>query len=182
MTGTFRRFGRRALLLGLGGSVAGCGFRPLYATGSSGAASPAAQDLAAIHVNLIPNRPGQLLREALQERFERYGIDTIKRYGLTVAYGFNAEGIAIQPDSTPSFIRYTATAPWTLRSLDPKQGVMTTGFARAVDGQNQLDSQYFAADLGTEAIQKRLAQQIADQISLQLSVYFSRQAKARAKA
>jgi LPS-assembly lipoprotein len=182
MSGTLRRIGRRTLLLGLGSSLAGCGFRPLYAPASSGMAAPASQDLAAVHVEIIPDRNGQLLRQALQERFERYGIDTIKRYSLSVAYGVGAEGIAIQQDTTPSFIRYTATAPWTLRSLDPKQGVVTTGFARAVDGQNQFDQQYFASDLTQDAIQRRLAQAIADQINLQLSVYFAKQAKARTKA
>ena len=49
---------------------------------------------------------------------------------------------------------------------------LARGSARAIDGLNILDQQFFAADLENEAVQRRLAEQIADQIVLQLAAYF----------
>ena len=53
---------------------------------------------------------------------------------------------------------------------------LTTGSARAIDGVNIFDSQYFAADLETEAEQKRIAENMATQIATQLAVWFRQQA------
>lgn len=168
------RIGRRALIVGAAMGLTGCGFRPLYAPQADGAPSPVADELAAIHVDIIPDRPGQELREALQERFERFGIDPTKRYSLSVSYGIGGDGIAILPDNSSSYLRYIATAAWTLRSLEPPAQTVTTGSTRAVDSLNVLDQQYFAMDLETEAIQRRLAGEVADQISLQLASFFAK--------
>ncbi len=59
--------------LGLAGLLAGCGFRPVYAPAAGGAAGPAAVGLSEINVPVIPERFGQLIRQALQDRFERGG-------------------------------------------------------------------------------------------------------------
>ncbi len=54
--------------------------------------------------------------------------------------------------------------------------VLTTGSARAIDGVNIFDSQYFAADLEIEAEQKRIAENVATQIATQLAIWFRQQA------
>ena len=46
---------------------------------ASGQPGPAQRELAAINVNLIPDRPGMLLRQALQDRFEGAGSATAQR-------------------------------------------------------------------------------------------------------
>ena len=46
--------------------------------------------------------------------------------------------------------------------------MLTRDTARAVDGFNILNQQFFAADLETEAVQKRLAERLADQVVIQL--------------
>ncbi len=43
---------------------------------------------------------------------------------------------------------------------------------------NLLDSQYFMADLETEAVTRRLADALADQIVIQLAAYFRKRATA----
>ena len=48
-------------------SLSGCGFQPVYMPTASGKAGVAQRELAAVHVDLIPYRPGQLLRQALQD-------------------------------------------------------------------------------------------------------------------
>jgi LPS-assembly lipoprotein len=163
---------RRGLLAAAMTLLSGCGFRPVYMRNASGAAGAAQQELAAIGVDVIPDRPGQLLRQALQERLEGTGV--ARKYDLGVSYSIAGEGIAILQDNSVSRIRLIARGNWVLRAQDPARSQVTAGSARAIDGYNILNQQFFAADLENEAAQRRLAQQIADQIAIQLAAYFRR--------
>lgn len=158
--------------LGLAVSLGACGFHPLYASGPNGTPSPAQAELAAISIGLIPDRSGQLLRQALQDRFERGGIGLAHRYDLAVAYDIGQEGIGIQPDTSTTYQRVTATASWTLSAQDPGHTQLDAGTAKAIDGYNFIENQFFAADLEFETIQRRIAEMLADQITIQLSRYF----------
>ncbi|MBV8094059.1 MAG: hypothetical protein JOY71_17010 [Acetobacteraceae bacterium] len=167
--------GRRRLFVLLAGSgLAGCGFRPLYMPTASGGPGVAQRELAAISVDIIPDRPGQLLRQALQERLGAGASGIARRYDLSVGYGIAGEGIAIEPDSTITRIRLVGRADWTLRAQDPARTVVTSGLARIVDDLNIFQNQYFGADLENEAAQRRLATVIADQITTQLAAFFKR--------
>ncbi|MEJ0018427.1 MAG: LPS assembly lipoprotein LptE [Acetobacteraceae bacterium] len=170
----------RRSLLGLagGGLLSGCGFQPIYMPTAGGNAGVAQRELAAIQVNVIPDRPGQLLRQALQDRFARASTGVAQRYDLSVGYLITGEGLSIQPDNTATRVRTTGRATWTLIAQDPAHTRLGTGFATAVDAYNILDSQYFAADLENETIQHRLADALADQITIQLAAFFRRRATA----
>ena len=150
--------------------LSGCGFRPVYAPGRSGTASQ--QELAKIDVALIPDRSGQLLRQALQQRFDR-GDGVAKQYTLSVSYGVASDTVGIQQDSSSTRVRMTGIATWFLKSLDPAQTLVTSGSVRALDGVNVLDQQYFEADLAGETAQRRIADAIADQITLRLATFFA---------
>ena len=166
---------RRGLLsLGLLGLLPGCGFRPLYAAGESGTMSVAQAELAAITVGIIPDRTGQLLRQALQDRFERQGIGVAHRFELAVAFAIGEEGVGTLPDSANTRSRVIGTASWTLRNQDPLRTTLDSGVARSVDGYDVIDQQPFAADMEREATQRRIAENVADQITLQLALYFKR--------
>lgn len=164
-------------VLGLGACavLAGCGFEPVYMRTGSGRPGPAQRDLAAIDVGIIPDRPGQLLRQALQERFGSDAGDAPPRYRLTVGYSIAGQGIGILQSSIATRVRMIGTANWTLRPADGGP-VVTSGTAKAVDGFDVLDQQYFAADLSTEQTQRRLASELADDITMQLAVFFRRRA------
>jgi hypothetical protein len=139
-------------------------------------ASLAQRELAAVYVGIIPERPGQLLRQALQERF---GNDsgTAPVYNLAVTFGVSGEGIAVEQSSIATRIRLIGNATWTLRRTDdPKHAALTSGAARAIDGVNIFGAQYFAADLETEAKQRSIAENLATQIATQLAVWFRQQA------
>ncbi len=163
--------GRRAILWIGAGALTGCGFHPLYAP--HGSASGPQLELAAIDVALIPDRPGQLLRQALQQRLDR-GEALAKRYTLSVSFGIAGEALSIQRDSTATRVRQVATASWSLKALDPAQTLVTNGAARAVDGVNIIDQQYFAADLEGETATKRITETVADEITQQLASFFVR--------
>lgn len=169
---------RQFLALSAGVSLAGCGFQPVYMPTASGKAGVAQRDLAAIQVDLIPDRPGQVLRQALQDRLEMGASGVAHLYDLSVGFSIAGEGIAIQPDSTVTRIRTIGSANWSLIAQDPGRTRLTSGSARAVDGLNIFDAQYFAGDLENEAVTRRLADALADQITIQLAAYFRRRATA----
>ena len=173
------RQGRRPLLrgragAGLGGVLAGCGFHPIYAPGPKGSLGAAQVGLAAIQVAIIPDRTGQLLRQALQARFEREGAGTAHKYDLFVAYSIASEGLAVEPDSSVTRTRLVGYASWTLLAQDPKRSAVTSGSARSLDGVDVVNNQFFASDLNVETAQRRISETIADQITLQLATYFNR--------
>lgn len=167
---------RGVFILGATAALTACGFQPVYMPTASGRPGPARRELAAIHVNLLGERPGMLLRQALQDRFEGAGDSTPQRYDLTINYWISGEAIGVQPDSTVTRARVTGTANWVLTAQDPAHTRLINGSARAVDAMNQLDSQIFAIDMENQTIYKRLAESIADQISLQLAAYFRKRA------
>ncbi len=164
---------RRGLLTGLIATpLAGCGWHALYAPNADGTPGPAQAHLAEIFVPVIPERSGQLLRQALQQRFEGADSGIPKRYNLAVAFGLAADALGIQPDSTASRIRIIGNARWTLASVATPPAILTTGATQIVDGYNILDQQYFAADIENSTVVRRIADTLADQITLQLGGYF----------
>jgi LPS-assembly lipoprotein len=169
---------RRLLALATGVGVSGCGFQPVYMTTASGTAGTAQRELAAIQVALIPDRPGQLLRQALQDRLEMGTSGVARRYDLMVTFWIAGEGIAVQQDSTSTRLRETGNANWTLVAQDVGRTRLTSGSARALDAVNITDTQYFGADLENEALRKRMAGALADQIAMQLAIYFRKRAAA----
>jgi LPS-assembly lipoprotein len=153
--------------------LSGCGFRPVYAPGADGAIGSAEAGLAQINVPPLPERSGQILRQFLQQNFDHGGGNGAKLYELVVSYGVAGEGIAIERgDSVATRIRLVGNASWSLVSADAQRKTLTSGHARAYDGFNPLDSQYFYSDLQGEQTQQRVAQAVADQISMQLAGYF----------
>lgn len=171
-----RVLGRRLALLGAAGGLAGCGFHPLYAPASGGAPGPAAAELAAVYVPVMPERTGQLIRQALQQRFDGAGTGVAKRYQLDVSYNVAGEGVAVQRDNSTTRIRLVGTASWVLQTLSLERKALAQGSARVLDGFNILNQQYFAADLEGQSATLRVAQALADQITLKLGVYFQQAA------
>ncbi|MBN8889233.1 MAG: hypothetical protein ABS99_08670 [Acetobacteraceae bacterium SCN 69-10] len=173
---------RRSVLLGLfalSGTalLAGCGWRPVYRGGAGGLAGPAEAGLAETSVALIPERTGQLLRQALQARFDSGSGSTGQRYMLAVSsFSIAGEAIGIQRDNSISRVRLVGTASWVLSAQDAQRRTLTSGTARQMDGYNIVGQQYFAADLESEAVQRRIAEAVADQITLQVAAFFNRHA------
>ncbi len=156
-------------------ALTACGFQPVYMPTASGKPGVAQRELAAVSVGIIPDRPGQLLRQALQQRMASDGGGQ-RRYDLRVTYWIAGEGVSILSDSSATRLRLTAYANWTLVSNDTAQVRLTNGQARAIDAMNVFDQQFFALDLQNETVQQRLAEQVAEQITTQLALWFREQA------
>jgi LPS-assembly lipoprotein len=115
---------RASLLLFAALALAGCGFHPAYMPTAAGEAGVAQREMAAVFVETIGERSGQLLRQALQERFERNGTGVQRRYSLAVNYGISGEGVAVTPDSLVTRIRVGGVPA--LRLGTPERWTATT--------------------------------------------------------
>ena len=160
---------RAALLLGMGGALAGCGFHPVYAPTGNGPG--AAAGLAEIEVGPIYDRPGQILRQAL---LGRLGIEpgTPRKFDLNVTFWITGEPQGILDFTQPTRVREVANATWKLSSRDRPPRILASGADNVVDGLDFFDSQYFALDLGSEAVQRRMAEAMAERIALRLAMWF----------
>jgi LPS-assembly lipoprotein len=170
-----RTWPRAILSLALCAILPACGFHPMYAHGST-TEGPAEIGLAEINVPVMPERTGQLLRQALQARFERGGSGLGRRYDLIANYSIGSNVVGIQQDTSATRIRYIGSSSWSLIAEDTQRTTLASGTARTVDGMNIFVDQYFTSDLESEAIARRMAEALADQIALQLGVYFNREA------
>jgi LPS-assembly lipoprotein len=164
---------RRAALLAVAMSAAaltsGCGFHAVYAAGN-----PSRAALSSVYVNLLVNRPGQLLRQALQARLDATNDAAVKRYTLQVAYTEHVQDVNVQADNSVTRERDYGDATWTLVPVDNPSQKLANGTVRSVDGYNVIDEQFFYQNLETEAAERRLADALADQIVLGLSTYFNK--------
>lgn len=165
---------RRGLLAAALATLGGCGFRPLYGSGGEAEAGVQAR-LAEINVQLIPERSGQLLRQALQVRLERGRAPVARRFDLSVQYVLASEAIGIQRDTSASRVRLTGVANWALLAQNAQRTTVASGSAREVDAVNVINQQFFAAELTSAAVQRRMVEALAEQIVTQLATHFARQ-------
>jgi LPS-assembly lipoprotein len=147
-------------------ALGGCGFHPLYAP--SGATNA---ELSHIFVDIIPNRQGMLLRQALQERLEG-NSEAEKYYVLSVNYAQNYSPEGVQSDSSISRNRYLGIAHWVLKKPGFLGSTLASGYAQSLDGNNNINSQFFYSDLQSDAINRRIGDALADAIAEELAVYF----------
>jgi LPS-assembly lipoprotein len=166
----------------LGGSIvgglAGCSPHPLYAPNAFGNGDPQTMSVQAklreVQVALLPERTGQLLREALQSRLEAGETPEYTRYNLAVSFGIAQIGLGIQNDSSITYLRFIATAPWSLTEQDsPTNQILVSNTAQAADDLNTFDNAPFGQELETSTVEARLADAIADQIVIRLAHYFT---------
>ena len=157
---------RRALLGGLL-LAGGCGFRPLYGPAAPGGASAA---LAGVRVANIPERTGQLLRQALGRRLDPQGSGGAPRHELRVALAIENEPIGFRSDGAASRVRATARADWRVVTLATPETEVARGREQAFDAFNIPDGQFFAADVSRDAMERRLMEQLADRIVQRLAV------------
>ncbi len=152
--------------------LGGCGFQPLYGGSADSANSPSvAARMDEIEIGLLPNRSGQLLREALEADLHRAGAPVFYRYHLAVHYTLNSEIAGIQPDTSYSRNRLMAQARWRLTPSGNHSATIVQGNAMAMDAVNIIENQYFALSLANNAADRQLAREIAGQIAQQIAIY-----------
>lgn len=171
--------GERRALLGAGlALLGGCGFRPVNGVSrTSGVETDLAEELAAIHVTVIPERFGQLLRRNLQQRLTIGATPRAPRHELRVSPSLLGEAVGIDREGSATRIRGIATARWALVRIGPPEAVVASGFERSLDASNVPTNQFFAADSSREAAERRLADTLAQEVVTRVALALRRQAQ-----
>jgi LPS-assembly lipoprotein len=155
---------RIALVAGLF-TLAGCGFKPIYAISEDGAA-PLNQRIV-VGAIAAPEEVRPLLASALAERIVLQDGETAK-YELTVNASEVAERLAVQIDATVTRYNYRLNANYALLNL--RTGKKIKGSAKAVTSYNIVSSQYstlFAERTAREKAARTLAEEIERELLLQ---------------
>ena len=170
-----RRALAAATLLALTALGAGCGFRPLYATGPEGEPAAAAQ-LAEVEIGIIPDRDGQMLRNFLIERINPDGRNTAGRYQLAVAIIERQQELGIEKDATATRANMIVIANFELRQAGAELP-LTRQRVASITSFNILDDQFATLSAEQDA-RRRALRQISDDIRTQLALFFTRQTAA----
>jgi LPS-assembly lipoprotein len=150
--------------------LCGCGFTPLYGGQDDG--TSVASQLDTVQVANIPDRPGQMLRLALETQLHAAGAPTTELYNLTVSYSLGDVDIGEQEDTSYTRQRSTGAAHWTLTPIGTPSKPLASGQATTEDAANIIDQQYFALTLETDTVNQQVANVIASQITTQVAAYF----------
>ena len=148
--------------------LAGCGFRPLYAT--NGAAMPPGVSLGKIYVAPIPERVGYQLRNDLLDLFNATGQTEGADYRLKLSLREQNNPVALRADATITRYNYILRAHYDLFHADATQPVKS-GDVNAISAYNVATSPY-ATVIAERDANDRAATDIAHRIRTELAVYF----------
>ncbi len=171
--GIQRGWTRRGMLAAVLGAtalgLAGCGFEPLYGRHNR----PAIAHLAAVKIDPISDRIGQVLRNALLARMSPAGEPKRPLYRLQVTVSQSSSALAIQPDD--SITRYNLRLTARFRLYDIASGrLLYKDSTTAVGSYNAVQSDF--ANLSAERdTATRAAEEASQEITILLALYFSRQ-------
>lgn len=157
-------------------ALAGCGFRPLYGKNSY---DPGVTDkLATIEVAPLPDRQGQLLRNALLTDLNPYGEPIHPRYRLVVSLTITENQQALRTDDTATrdIVNYSISY-WL---YEDKTRVAVGAFSQMFSFD--FLEQHYANISAADDIHKRAAQSVADEIRNRLAAYFGKAAELKAEA
>lgn len=158
----------RILLLCL--ALAGCGYEPLYGEhGATGTAVSA--DLAAIRIEAIPDRIGQIMYNLLHERLTPEGKAPQPQYTLRVRLREIVEELLYERDETATRANLTLRADYELRRIADNE-LIAKGTSRATSGYDILSSQY-ATLVSKDDARDRSARVISDDIRTRMAVALS---------
>ena len=155
--------------------LSGCGLRPVYAGGASGATATFLNSVAVQPI--AGGRTGWLMRAALADRIGEPGGD--ERYRLEVEVDDDLTGFGIRGDTAVTRERRTIRARYRLVNNATGQVVLdaTAGSDAGID----VVSSDVATLAAEQTAAERLAQVVADQIVGRLSLYAGRSPAAGAR-
>lgn len=147
-------------------SLAGCGFKPMYGGGSS---SSVTAQLGQVEIARINDRNGQLLRNALEQRFERSNNRARKIYILEITLDESINELGLAKDSFATRADMILDAKF---KLTFGKQILLSGQTQGVASYNILDQQY-ATVVSAKDARERALNQIADDLTRRVSSYFS---------
>ena len=153
--------------------IASCGFQPLYAERGDVAA---ADQLAAVRIEPLPDRSGQVLYNALRDGLNPLGRPASPDYVLRIRLEETSEELALRTDETATRVNLTLTASFALVPIESKEPVFE-GVSRTTTAYNVLASPY-ATLTSSEDARSRALDDLAREIRQRLVIFLTRQASA----
>lgn len=153
---------RVAAILGLGLMLAGCGLRPLYGGGESGAVR---QMLSGVEVAPIAGQNGWLVANALRDRLRSEGP---ARYRLEIRLDDNITGLGIRRDDSITRERRTLRARYQL--VDLSNGAVTIDATAGSDAGIDVVRSEYATIAAERTALERLSVIVADQIVTRIAL------------
>jgi LPS-assembly lipoprotein len=159
---------RRSFLLALcAAGLSGCGFEPLL--GRAGDSADAIEQLSAIRIESIPDRSGQVLRNALLDRLTPQGQVPGARYVLRIRLSEPRQAILLRRDDVISRSSYSAQATFDLRDA---QGQRVFSGSSTFTTDYEIASSEFATRTSLENARDRVMELVASDIRNQLALNF----------
>jgi LPS-assembly lipoprotein len=167
---------RRALWLAplLALALGGCGFHPLYAPSGPRDWDP---DLAAIDVQRIADRPGQILELALREKLNPGGTSVKKRWNLVTNLYVVRSDLGIQRNATATTSEVTVAVSFRVTDAVTEKLIYSSSSTAVGDFDQVSDAD--ATQVAAESARDRALREVADEMTLRLAIFVRDQ---RAKA
>lgn len=156
-------------LLLLAGSLAGCGFKPLYGNVPGSVTSA---ELAAVDIGLIPDRSGQILRNRLVTRMQPRGPAAETLYILDVDLNESSVGLAVETDETATRTNLTITATVALTDIE-NGDVVFVDTLRSYASYDVLTAEY-ATLVAERDARERVLVDLADRVATSVALYLQR--------
>jgi LPS-assembly lipoprotein len=160
---------RRIVMFGLVAGLAGCGFQPLYGRMGDADANVVGH-MAAIRIGPIPDRSGQLLRNALQDKLTPRGRPGKPLYRLDVSLTENRSDLVILHDATSTLAKLRVGANYVLIDVASSRP-LTRGVSKSTTVFNIVESQFANINAQADA-RARAVNAISDNIRLRLGLFF----------
>lgn len=154
------------LALALVGALAGCGFHPLYSTRGTRDWDP---DLAAINVQQINDRAGQILALALRENLNPGGLAVAKRWNLATGVRVTRTDLGIQRNATATTSEITVYATFNISESESGKVVYSSS-SNAVGDFDQVNDAY-ATQVAADGARDRALREVADEMTLRLAIF-----------
>lgn len=156
---------RRAFFVVLSCAALGaCGFEPLHAARGGGAGN-----LAAIRIDPIPERSGQILRNHLLDRLTPRGQPRNAEYTLRIRLQEPRQTLALRRDDVISRAGYSATATF---ELVDSVGRRVAGGTASYSTDYEVTNSEFATLMSLQSAHERVLELVSDDIRSQLAAHF----------
>lgn len=150
-------------------SLAGCGFRPVYAPLESGE-PVATEQLATVRIEPLRNRAGQQLHNFLRDELNPEGQPIDPDYKLQIQLSQRTEELAFRQDETATRANIILNTAFVLRAAEDDR-VLYAGRVSSINSYNILDEQYPTDVSAADALRRGL-RELSQDIKLRLAVYF----------
>lgn len=155
-------------LLPFAAALGGCGFHPLYKDNGGREASA---ELAAVHINTIPDRNGQMLHNFLLDKINPQGRPADPHYVLDIKLVETKANLGIIKDSSSTLAQIANVATYTLVDLKTK-APLQNGRSRSVTSYNIVQSD-FATLASEKDARERSLREVAEDITTKVAIFLS---------